>query len=753
MDTLTEYLEKIDVESIVYINKIPINKFIPSKHPEYNPRTLKYKDYWHDEMRKCIDGFWQKHKSEWKYIPGVLYWYGAHWHIMLKPKDAKSNTKFLKSPWIRDLEWIKSFLYLEARGFSGFEDDDETTCYREVQLPEDQRSAELPKSCYRADGTIKDYVSARSYLRAYHTRPYGIPLYENQAKNIVDLESRGLGKSYFMGGLAGHNYTFDGAQNYDEWMAAKKEKAPMLSETLIGAIDSKYSSDLIAKVQLGLDNLKGKYTLGKKLFPAPLQKKTTGKWDVGGTVTHTSNKKIGGQWITAKGSKFQHRSFKDNPFAANGTRPSFSVLDEIGFFSNLKEALIQMRECTADGEYKFGSIWMTGTGGDMDGGSTQAVMSVFYDPAANECLEFDDHYEGKTEKIGLFMPAWMGLNGYKDALGNTDYVAAIKYLLRGREVLRKAKDKSALNGELSQRPLLPSEVFLLSGSNVFPVAILRDQMNFLAGTTDPKYTGINGSLSMTPDGEILFKPDIEGKLMPCDWPVKKGTRADGCVTIYEQPQTKGQYGVYLSGIDPYDQDQAPESVSLGSIFIMRRASPGVSPYDQIVAEYTGRPDTAKEFYENCRLLLNYYTIVGTCLYENEKMGIKTYFENKQSLHLLASTPSILKANRDSRVERQLGQHMSQKVKAEIEILTRDWLMESAGEGKLNVHHIFSVPLLKELINYNSKAGNFDRVIALMLCVVQQIQMFQIVVDEAEEIEEDDFFTRELFTRFSEPLQL
>ena len=58
--------------------------------------------------------------------------------------------------------------------------------------------------------------------------------------------------------------------------------------------------------------------------------------------------------------------------------------------------------------------------------------------------------------------------------------------------------------------------------------------------------------------------------------------------------------------------------------------------------------------------------------------------------------------------------------------------------------IYSKPLLKELINYN-KIGNFDRVIALMLCIVQLTQMHKIVVSKKEEeVEKDPFFERQLF---------
>ena len=84
-----------------------------------------------------------------------------------------------------------------------------------------------------------------------------------------------------------------------------------------------------------------------------------------------------------------------------------------------------------------------------------------------------------------------------------------------------------------------------------------------------------------------------------------------------------------------------------------------------------------------------------------------------------------------------------------EIMLRDWLLAPSGEGKLNLHRIRSKPLLRELINYNNLA-NFDRVIALMLCVIQMTQMYKIVTETKEEIkEEDSFFGRIMFNGTSD----
>jgi len=127
----------------------------------------------------------------------------------------------------------------------------------------------------------------------------------------------------------------------------------------------------------------------------------------------------------------------------------------------------------------------------------------------------------------------------------------------------------------------------------------------------------------------------------------------------------------------------------------------------------------------------------------------------QSIDLLAYTPGVLKANETSKTAkvRLYGQHMSTQIKNECEIYLREWLLSPIGDGKLQLHTIKSIPLLEELISYNVD-GNFDRVIALMLAIVQLVQMRNIIIEDAidkiEDSDEDDnsankdFFERQIF---------
>lgn len=752
---------------ILYKNRIPVSKVqVALDIPRMNPLGLAYKRWWREQKRRCIDGYWVEHEGEWKWASGPLYWFVNFWKIRLNPKGAKTKVKKTRTPFLRDLEWIRGALTSEVKGFSGFEEDEDITCHKILDEVDPVKNPEefadllmeynnpnlIRASITKKDGTFKTYVPAREYLRQYFNKPLGKALFFNMSFNNADMESRGGGKSYWAAAILAHNFLFDGALDYDEYLESKAADEPMTSETLIGAIDTKYSNDTISKMKLGINNLPGKVIIGDDVYPSPFYKRFSGSWESGKTITAGYDIKVGGQWEKkGSASMIQHRSFNDNHVAANGTRPNFSVIDEVGFMSNLIEVLGQMKEAAADGTVKQGTIWMTGTGGDMTGGATEAVKQVFYSPAAFDCLEFDDEFEGYQTKIGFFVPAWMTLNQFKDELGNTNWRAALRYINKTREKLKKnVKKKQAYEDEVVQRPLVHSEVFLLTNNSILPVTDLKEHKdNMLSMGKDPSIVGLNGWMTLDGSGKPIFKHDPDN-YKPTGYPVKANDDNHGAVVVWEKPDDGAQYGWYVGGNDPYDFDSAPNSVSLGSVIIIKRATPLNGGFDRIVAEYTGRPGLASDFYEQVRRLLRWYGDAN-CLYENEKQHIKEHFKKMYSMDLLAYTPGVLKANESSKTAktRIYGQHMSTPIKNECEIYLREWLLTPIGDGKLQLHTIKSIPLLDELISYNVE-GNFDRVIALMLAIIQVIQMRNIIVEKAEaEREEDndsppDFFSRKLF---------
>jgi hypothetical protein len=159
---------------------------------------------------------------------------------------------------------------------------------------------------------------------------------------------------------------------------------------------------------------------------------------------------------------------------------------------------------------------------------------------------------------------------------------------------------------------------------------------------------------------------------------------------------------YVSGADPYDDD-ASNTLSLGSIFIFDLFT------DDIVAEYTGRPMFADDFYENCRRLLLFYN--AECNYENNKKGIFTYFAKKNCLYLLSDTLEFLRDKDNPKItfgnnSKGTGNYASTKsggVAAYGRRCLRDYLLKpytyKKGDEEItvsNLHRIKFRALLQEL---------------------------------------------------------
>ena len=175
--------------------------------------------------------------------------------------------------------------------------------------------------------------------------------------------------------------------------------------------------------------------------------------------------------------------------------------------------------------------------------------------------------------------------------------------------------------------------------------------------------------------------------------------------------------------------------SLGSTFIYKRFQSFEQYYDIIVAEYTGRPATAEEYYENVRKLLTYYN--ARLLYENERKGLFPYFTSKHSDYLLADQPGIISdIVGKSTVQRKKGIHMSVAIKDWGEGLIKEWLTTESSPGEKNLTKILSEPLLEELINYNDK-GNFDRVMAFMMVMIYLQELHNVHVKEKKKIERNN----------------
>ena len=670
------------------------NKFVYDKIPEIHPLSLDYLEFWREEKRRIIEGYWYNGV----YCPAQLYHYLNYAQITI----TEGKNRRLSRPFNLDYVWDVAYNWLEARGFSGFE----------------------------KTGDVKD---VRALLRTRQKEDLGKPLYNYEAKNLFILGPRGWGKSFWAANCAAHEYITDGRKEY-----VPGEPVTNVAEILLGAYASVYVNDLIAKVQDILSHYPGGMQVGTVYHPPPFHKTVGGTWAIGKKAENYYDKKVGGKWLKAgTRSCFKPRVYKDNHLAGVGGRNTVKIAEEIGVWDNLIESHFADENTQKLNNYKFGSAMYIGTGGDMVGGGTLAAQKMMYDPEAYDCLVFDDVWE-KRGKIGLFYPSTYTKLNYKDTNGITNFELAIKGEEAERELKRAAKDSQAYDEYVVYNPIVPSEIFLAKTGNLFPLKDLQYTLAKLESDEKLRDKEWLGYFDIGEGGNVEWRNSVATKPI-YDFPMRSGVNKDGAVVIYEHPITDEEgnfiWGRYIGGIDPYDHDHS-NTDSLGSCIILDRLT------NRVVAEYSGRPQTAEEFYETTRRLLIYFGAVA--LYENEKKGIFTYFEKMNSLHLLHQQPKLLKdIIPNSSVHRGYGMHMILELKKHGERLINFWLRDSY-EGEIrNVHRIRCIPLLKELILFNYD-NNFDRVMSFMMVMYLKEELHRHVIKEETRVKsllDSDFFKK------------
>lgn len=696
---------------------------------KYSPLSEEYIHYWKDLKRKCIEGLWIGND----YIPASIFFYRNFWNIKLNKDNSKS--KSIGNPHVRDIEWERAWLFMEARGFSGFIDDDEYHCDYKVLANQVENPDFVDK---------RKFLNPEDYLKRSFPKPLGKPLYRNESKNVLDLECRDSGKSYWVASLAGSNFIFDGALDYDEYLEALRINKPMSSETMIGAIDAFYSGQTCNKLILGLDNLEGSMLFQDKFYPSPLWKYYDGSLQPSKFIIAKKDVKIKNNWVT-KGSKsiLHHRTFYDNELAGNGTRPSFTVLDEVGFMDNLTSALSHLKDCTSDGGFKFGTIYMTGTGGDSKGKGTEEIKKVFNNPEEYDCVTREDIYENRGRRA-FFIPKYLAYGAdFRDSNGVTLKDKASKKWEEDYEKAKNSADSKKLDEFLQNSPATPSHALLSLTGNRYPTAQLSDHLTNLETLRSNKLlTGIMGDLIYEKDGtELKFK--VNSDLRNCDYPIIKGNKKGG-ITIYEHPVNPVK-GKYIAGCDPTASDgdaNQIQSDSVLSCIIYKRSTVEDPSGDIIVAEYTGREDDLRSTNENVRKLLLYYNAL--CLYENNFPNLKEYLENKNHLFLLAKTPKLLTNSASSKAGITYGVRINKTLHAELETYVRDWLLDTSSNGKPNFQNIYSIGLIKELLAAG-EGVNTDREVALKLVILLKLQFEKVQIEENKKDQKFNFKDWTMFT--------
>lgn len=574
-------------------------------------------------------------------------------------------------------------------------------------------------------------------------------LYNNfdGGQHMAELASRGKGKSYSLASILNHIF-----------VVGENEEAHEKVKGIVTAYQKEYlTKDGVLNKFVDMANFCATNTqFPRKRLKNSLQEMT---WIMGYKDVDLDIER--GTQNTVLGV-----SSKDDESKLRGKRAAKILIEEFGTFPRLVDLYNVLLPSVQEGDIVFGQIYMLGTAGDNESDFAGA-QEIMYNPKGYNMYAlpnvFDKYNQGKPYFV-FFFPGYVNRKGCYNENGVSDVIKALIEILMNRyRVKYNSTDPNTIIKTIAEVPITPAEAIVKTGINMFPVADLTERIGQLDANPTEYDNVYVGDLVFNKDGQVKYKPT---SAMPIrDFP-HKDNKIEGAIEIYQMPEIDKNTGKpyndrYILGADPYDDDES-NTMSLGSIFVLDLWT------DRIVAEYTGRPSFADDYYEICRKLCLFYN--GRLNYEYNKKGLFSHFSTRNSLYLLTDVLDFLKEKqmmKDGYGNKSKGTNASPAINAYARSRLRSWLLAPVpimqtidGEEKeVMAPRLFTVrnrALLKELINYNSE-GNFDRISAMgMLMLLREDRMIRYQGDVSKEKQErvnnnydgnDSFFKRNYDFRF------
>lgn len=566
--------------------------------------------------------------------------------------------------------------------------------------------------------------------------------YIEQARNNghhgAELAARGKGKSYSLAAMIAKRFILG-----ESSLVNKEVKC------LVTAYQKEYltKDGILNKFQSYIDFCAQNTQFPSKRLKASLQDMS---WKMG-YVDLDSN--------TQKGTlnEVLGVSSKDDESKLRGKRGVLIAIEEFGTFPNLLGLYGTLRPSVEEGESVYGLIYMQGTAGDNDSDFAGA-QEIMYSPLGYNMQAVDNVYdkEGHGRKnFVYFFPGYINRKGCYDKDGNSNVTKALLEIIKNRHLVKyNSSDINAITKAIAEIPITPQEAIIRTTRSIFPITELNERLNQIDNNPSEYNDVWVGELIFNKNKEVEFTPttDIPIRKFPT-----KDNKVSGALEIFNMPEKDPNGKVpqerYITYADPYDDDQS-NTLSLGSVGVLDLWT------DMIVAEYTGRPTYADDFFEIVRKLTIFYN--AKCMYENNKKGLFAYFSRMNSVYLLASTPEYL---RDKQLIKEIGYgnkacgiNATQGIKNYGFKLIRDWLLkpitkiEKNDQGEdvevtiPNLYRLRNRALIEELIQWNPNI-NVDRIMALvqgMLYREEKMILYQGDIKSRnsvnyEGLEDDPFF--------------
>jgi hypothetical protein len=717
----------------------------PFRPQLFHPQDPRYIPNWRSLRKLMIEGTWVRQFEGWRYVPGVVGFYGVFFRY--EEWDQINKIRRVGTPMIRDLEWHRAYYGMEQDGFSGWSDDDEITSdYNvfEVDLHKIKLSDTASQDLFRKNGQFKDFISPRDNLFMIHDRPKGLPLYHNEAKNHLELGTRSGGKSFYHAGDMLHHLCFDGLKYYTP--DGDNVKNPM-AVIEVSAGQAGKSSEMLDKVEFAMEALADPENrdLGvwgdpedEDFEPCPFWKRMTGDIGPNNKKNPWRNKfdvKMGNRWKKAgTGSRIYHTvhsaNQKEGAQKSAGGRRTKLKKEEIGLNPKLIEAWISDEGLLVDNGRKMSSQTGIGTSGNME--TVGPARKVFEHPEDYNCLSFT-YPEHPDSKFCWFIPVYMVDMKFKDKNGNTDIQAAKAFYEKIYDDKSKASDPNVLLQFRMNFPIKIEDMWISGTGSILPVKEAETREKELVKGNYYQSNGVHIDLYWDSDSPRGVNYKVLTNAEPFyEWPLSSDRKSlEAVFTMYISPdklKVGGQIpqDAVFALHDPYVSDEWDKGGSLGvTYFVVNpRYIPNGLPGNCIAASLIGKPQYGLDVYnETLEKGMAFYgnPLQGLWYEANRGDRVRSHFIRKKKLSLLCLQPQyeqgqfIFERNA-TRTGFQVGNKL-----AKISLLDafRDWLLEpvtlnteEGPETKMVIERIPCIFLLRQIKSY-AIDRNYDAVSAML----------------------------------------
>ena len=696
-ELLASLHEEIRDQLLDCVNNIPFIQWLVS------PKRPRAKDLPRDDKGRIIVDLVHPHIVEdTDYFRPTALYYEKHGVLTSLKPNSNPNSEFGK--WIReerrrcwegyvresDGEWVTGYMYWFLN-------------YCPIML------SKIRKGTKKADRV----EAMPEFWEGIYWRFHYIEQASNAGKHCAELASRSKGKSFSLASILAHLF-----------ILGENETAHEKVTGIVTAYQKEYlTKDGVLNKFVDMVNFCASHTqFPRKKLKDSLQEMT---WTMGYKDAELGIEK--GTQNTILGV-----SAKDDESKLRGKRAAKILIEEFGSMPRLLEIYNVLLPSVQEGDIVYGQIVCVGTAGDSESDFAGA-RELMYSPDGYNMYAlknvFDKNSSGRP-KFVYFFPGYINRKGCYNEDGVSDVVKALIEILENRRRVKyNSTDPNTIIRTIAEVPITPAEAILKTTYNMFPVTDLNERLAQLDSNPNEWNDVYVGDLNLDKSNKVVFTPSA--KLPIRDFP-HKDNKIEGAIEIFQMPEIDKSSGIpysnrWIASADPIDSDEA-ESMSLGSVFVMDLWT------DRIVAEYTGRPMFADDFYEICRRLCMLYN--ARLNYENNLKGMFAYFAARNSTHLLTETLEFLKDKqlvKESYGNQSRGTHATLPVNNYARNLLRTWLLSpikvikevDGKEEEVTMPKLYTLrnrALIKELINYNS-VGNFDRISAMgMLMLLREDRM-------------------------------